>query len=266
MATSNDDDEVRRWRTEREAGLLDPVNGWLAVVGLDLLSDGDGSHGLNLELGTLTVTADGAILMVQPGLDVRVVGTGQAVHGAYRWPSDEHGAATRLTHGGRTFELIRRGQALAVRTRDPAAPGLRAFTGLSYFPVDARWRIEGRLAREVPPRTLELAYSIGTVGARVCPGRVHFTVAGQVLSLDPVLTGAGRLHFIVRDATAADSTYPSGRFLYTPPPDADGRVVLDFNRAESPPCAYTDYATCPLPPPQNILPLRVEAGEKYTRH
>jgi len=123
--------------------------------------------------------------------------------------------------------------------------------------------VSARFVRWPAPRTIPIPNVLGQVNDLPSPGYVEFTVGGRPLRLEPVLEepGAEELFFIFRDRTAGKETYPAGRFLYAPMP-RDGAVVLDFNKAYSPPCAFTAYATCPLPPPQNRLAVRIEAGEK----
>ena len=123
------------------------------------------------------------------------------------------------------------------------------------------YRVRARFVPAPSPRTIPIPNVLGQVEAMPSPGQAIFTLGGREYRLEPVLErGETQLFFIFRDQTAGRETYPSGRFLYADPPQ-DGTLVLDFNRAYSPPCAFTDFATCPLPPPQNRLPLRIEAGE-----
>jgi uncharacterized protein (DUF1684 family) len=113
------------------------------------------------------------------------------------------------------------------------------------------------------PRMVRVPNVLGQMNEMPSPGAVEFTRDGRAIRLDGVLEeeGAQELFFIFRDGTSGKETYGSGRFLYAPLPK-DGRIVLDFNKAYNPPCAFTPYATCPLPPPQNRIPIRIEAGEK----
>ena len=163
---------------------------------------------------------------------------------------------------GRSYELFRRGHAFAVRVKDPASPARLGFRGLAYFPIDLGWRVRGRFERYDPPRRTNHQYDIGGDLERRVPGLAHFEVGGQALTLEPVLEeGSGRLFVLFGDASNRDETYPAGRFLYAELPAGD-EIVLDFNTAFNPPCAFTPFATCPLLQPQNRLPLRIDAGEK----
>jgi uncharacterized protein (DUF1684 family) len=133
------------------------------------------------------------------------------------------------------------------------------FRGLRWFPVREPYRVTARFVSYEKLRSIPIASIIGYTDQEPSPGYAEFTLGGQTLRLEPVLED-GELFFIFRDRTAGKETYPSGRFLYAALPQ-DGKVELDFNKAENPPCAFTDYATCPLPPKQNVLPVRIEAGE-----
>jgi uncharacterized protein (DUF1684 family) len=144
---------------------------------------------------------------------------------------------------------------------DADAPARREFRAIETFPFDPAWRLEARWEAYPEPRPVEVVDVTGTVATRLVPGRALFTVGAQELSLEPTADGE-RLAFVFRDATAGVETYGSGRFLSAGAP-RDGRLLLDFNRAFNPPCAFTPFATCPLPRPENVLPVRVTAGERY---
>jgi uncharacterized protein (DUF1684 family) len=144
---------------------------------------------------------------------------------------------------------------------------LKEFTGLRWFPVQEDYRVEGRFVPYTSAKTIAVPNILGQVEEMPSPGYVAFTIGGREVRLDPVLEepGASELFFIFRDQTTGKETYPAGRFLYAAMPK-DGRVTLDFNKAYSPPCAFTPFATCPLPPKQNRLPVRIEAGEMHSGH
>jgi uncharacterized protein (DUF1684 family) len=162
-----------------------------------------------------------------------------------------------------TLHVIERGGRLAVRVRDTASPARTRFDGIEAYPVDARWRVAARFEPYEPARTVEVPTVLGTAEPMTCPGRLVFELDGRTFTLDAMSEADDAdLFLIFADATNRDATYGGGRFLYAARPGADGTVVVDFNKAYNPPCAFTPYATCPLPPPQNSLELRVEAGEK----
>jgi hypothetical protein len=157
---------------------------------------------------------------------------------------------------------------VGVRVKDPDAPARTSFRGLSYFPLDPRFRVTAQFIPFDKPREVAIATVIGTTETMSAPGRLEFVVQGKKLSLTPFAeSGADAPLFIVfSDETAGVSTYGAGRFLEAPPPQ-DGKVTLDFNRAYNPPCAFSRFATCPLPPAENRLSVAIEAGErKYGEH
>jgi uncharacterized protein (DUF1684 family) len=242
-------------RARRAASLRAP-DGWLALSGLHWLDEGEnhlpGLPGTFLRRGTdvtlRAAPADGYHLSGAP-----------VVERALR--SDAVDRADRLRLGSRTVGIIQRGPEVAVRVWDAESPALRDFRGIPCFPYQPSWRIEARWEPYPAPREVEQPAAAGPPQRAVAPGRAHFELHGRALALEPTLESSGRLHFVFRDATAPRETYGAGRFLYAPPPAA-GVAVLDFNRALNPPCAFSPWATCPLPSPENVLPERIEAGEK----
>ena len=161
--------------------------------------------------------------------------------------------------------VIRRGDRLALRTWDLDARQRRDFTGIDHWPVDAGWRLEARL-EPTPGRTLHVPDVLGPGYDETSPGDVVFALGGTEHRLQALPGGPdGSLWLVFGDETNGSQTYAGGRFVYTEAPQADGRVILDFNRAYNPPCVFSPYATCPLPWPDNRLPVRVEAGEMAYR-
>jgi uncharacterized protein (DUF1684 family) len=149
-----------------------------------------------------------------------------------------------------------------VRMKDKDSARRRSFKGLRWYPVREEFRLAARWVPYATPKHIEIASVTGQVSPMPSPGYAEFELGGRTLRLEPVLEepGASELFFIFKDATAPKETYGAGRFLYAAMPK-DGQVELDFNKAYSPPCAFTPYATCPLPPKQNRLSVRIEAGE-----
>jgi uncharacterized protein (DUF1684 family) len=166
-----------------------------------------------------------------------------------------------LAVGTRRVMVIDRAGRLAVRVWDAASPARAAFRGVPTYPVDRRWRIEARWEPYPSPRRVMVPSVAGSPQEAEAPGRAHFTIDGREVALEPTAEEGGALFFVFRDGTAPAETYGGGRFLYAEAPK-DGKVILDFNRAYSPPCAFTPYATCPLPRPENVLRVRIPAGEK----
>lgn len=264
---------VEAWKQDRDQRLRRP-DGWLTLVGLWWLADGDNAVGSAADavvrlpagkapelVGTIRVRDGAATFLRAPGVEVTIDGAAPAAVQPLADDAAESGP-TLLRHGSLSFYVIERGGALAVRVKDSESEALRSFAGLEYFPIDARWRIEGRFEPAPEGSALEVPNSVGRTEKIRQPGWVSFEAEGathRLIALDD--TGDGRLFLVFGDRTNGRETYGGGRFLYTDPP-VDGKVTVDFNRAYSPPCVFTPYATCPLPPPENKLPFRIEAGEK----
>jgi uncharacterized protein (DUF1684 family) len=247
------------WKAERLARLT-ADRGWLTVVGLHWLEPGE-NHvaGLPgtfvLRDGEVTLSADRA-----DGYSVQGVGIERT-----RLASDASPAPDLVALGTRRWlQVLARGSRRALRVWDADAPARRTFGGIVTFPHDPAWRIEAAWEPYAEPRRVTIQDVVGMEVEKPVPGRATFTAAGRALSLEPTADG-DRLAFVFRDATAGVETYGAGRFLSAEAP-AGGRVVLDFNRAFNPPCAFTPHATCPLPRPENVLPVRITAGERFAGH
>jgi hypothetical protein len=263
--------ETRAWHQKRVSNLTSE-DGWLTLVGLHWLKEGDNRFGSAEEkndlvfpagtpehIGTLTLKGGKVTLAVQPGVPLTRAGQ-PFTGGALR--NDMEGQPDVLSLGTLRFFVIRRGEKFGIRVRDTEAQARKQFHGIPTWPVSAAWRIEGRFEPATTPRKMAIPTVLGTVDEMQSPGTVVFTVNGQEYRLDPVQEpGDDKLFIIFADQTNRSESYGAGRFLYADLPK-DGKVVLDFNRAYNPPCAFSPYATCPLPPPQNRLKVRVEAGEK----
>jgi hypothetical protein len=261
--------EIEQWRKAREARLA-AEGGWLSVVGLDWLAEGENRFGADSKnavvfpkgpalAGVLVLAGGKVTVKPEPGAGLTLNGEALSER-VLRVDADGKPDVLRL--GSLAFHIIKRGDRFAVRLKDAEAPARLAFKGVRAFPVKASHRVEGTFIPYDPPKEIPIASVIGTTELMQCPGKVVFRLGGRTLSLEPVLeSGAdSELFFIFRDRTSGRQTYPAGRFLYTALPK-DGKVVLDFNKAVNPPCAFTAYATCPLPPRQNALAVPVRAGE-----
>ncbi len=179
--------------------------------------------------------------------------------------SDETDHPDVLKFGDVTATIIERGGKFGVRLRDPNAETRREFTGCKWFPASDAWRVKAKWVPYPKPKTIAITNILGMTDQEPSPGYAEFTLQGRKMTLEPVLED-GELFFMFKDATSAKTTYGAGRFLYAALPKGDS-VELDFNKAHNPPCAFTAFATCPLPPKQNILPAAIEAGEKnYGKH
>jgi hypothetical protein len=261
---------VASWRAEREAKLR-ADDGWLTLVGLHWLREGANSVGRSptadvplpegsgaASVGTIYFAGGIARFEPAPGSGVRINGA----PGRPQVLRPQPGDVDVVTAGSVTFFVVKRGDRYGVRVRDTDSPARRSFGGLRWYPVRGEYRVRARFIPHAAPTTIPIANVLGAVEPWPTPGKVVFTLNGREFTLHPVLDGpdAKELFFIFRDGTTGSDTYGGGRFLYASMP-VNGEVVLDFNKAESPPCAFTAFATCPLPPKENALPIRIEAGE-----
>lgn len=261
--------ELEHWRQER---ITDLKADWLPLVGLHWLQEGENRVGsersnqvvlplgpprlgsLELRGETVTFRADGSARVTIGGNPVREL----------RLQPDVSGEPTILEAGTLRLHLIRRGQRFGLRVKDLTSPAVRQLKKLEYFPVGSDYRVTADWA-PANGKKLAILNVIGDVEQMPALGEARFRLHGREFRLYPIAGDDGRLFFIFSDLTRRKETYPAGRYLYADPP-RDGKVVLDFNKAYSPPCAFTAFATCPLPPKENRLEVRVEAGEKYTKH
>lgn len=269
--------EIEKWHADRVARLT-AEDGWLSVVGLSWLKEGDNSLGsaasstivlpagsAPARLGNVRLENGKATLTVVPGAEV--THDGKPVR-TIELASDADAEPTALRHGTLTFYLIRRGERIGMRVKDSAAAARKSFHGIQSFAVDPKWRVSARFVVYQPKKSIPIPNVLGNVTQEPSSGAVVFSIGGKEYRLDAVdEAGEEDLFLIFGDRTNGTETYGAGRFLYAPRPGADGRTVVDFNKAYNPPCAFTAFATCPLPPPQNRLPIAVVAGEKrYGQH
>lgn len=262
---------ILEWRRERLARLT-AEDGWLTLVGLHWLRDGPNRAGSGASsdvrlpatappaLGVFTPEGEAVRFEGAPGVAVRL--RGREVRSAVLTPGGDP-----IEAGSLDILVIRRGGRLALRVRDRNHPARREFRGLRYFPIDPAYRLDARFHAYDPPRMVPIVNVLGDEIEWVNPGRLEFELHGATHRLETLLEApdAKELFVIFRDRTSGQTTYPAGRYLYTPLPSG-GRVALDFNRAYNPPCAFTEYATCPLPPRQNWLRTAIEAGEMAYEH
>lgn len=260
---------------DRRATSIAGPEGWGTLVGLFWLREGLNTMGSNpegqivlpadralAEIGTIAVQGDSAWLIPLPSATVMVDGQLATQPVGLYGPNSP---TIYLTHETLKAHVIERSGRLALRAQDSAHPFRTSFAGIPYYPADTTWRVEATFVPFAVPETLNILNVIGTIERQRAPGELRFTLNGQTLSLTPTQPTDGEPFFIMfRDATTGKDTYGSGRYLSAEPPDENGKVILDFNRAYNPPCAYTEYATCPVPPARNTLSIPVRAGEKYT--
>jgi uncharacterized protein (DUF1684 family) len=271
-ASSDFAQQTLNWQNKRLAGLTAP-NGWLSLIGLEWLKEGPNRLGTDPDndivlkagpahLGVVTLTNDGAMHLV---LDQQSSATvdGKAVHEA-KLIDDANagdGGPTTVAFGSASFVVIERDGRKALRVRDSNAETRTHFAGLDYYPMDPSWRIEADWVPLNPPQELEIGSVLGTINKEKVPGKAVFHRDGHTYELMPIQEEPDSLFFVIADRTSGKETYGAARFMYADLPK-NGKVVLDFNRAYNPPCAFTPYATCPLAPPENRMDLAVTAGEK----
>ena len=265
--------EVEAWHAARVARLKQPT-GWLSLVGLHWLDEGRFTLGSGVRndivlsvgperLGLIEREADRVYFSAEEGAGVSVE---PAAAGRVALVADSAGEPTvvAFNHGEASFVLIERSGRYGLRVRDQKAPTRTGFTAIERFPVDPAWRIEARFIPHPPGRTIDIASVINTLEPMVNPGLIEFELDGKVHRLQAILElpDDDSYFVIFADRTNRDQTYGAGRFVYTDGMPADGRVVLDFNKAYNPPCALNAFSTCPLPPPENRMDAAVTAGEK----
>ena len=259
-------EQMEQWRALREARLKSD-GGWLTVAGLFWLNDGDNSAGTaadcDIRLPAGSAPEHYGVFRFHDG-KVSFRKADSAAFADLKADSDKDGPDV-LSVNALTMFAIKRGDKVGIRMKDKNSECRRNFTGLHWYPVKPEYRITAKFVAWPEPKNIPIANILGQTEPTPSPGYVVFTVNGVETHMDAVAEDDS-LFLIFRDQTAGKTTYGAGRFLNTEMPK-DGTVVLDFNQAYNPPCAFTPYATCPLPPPQNRLPVAIEAGEmKYGDH
>lgn len=260
---------INTWHEKRIQDLKSP-EGWLNLAGLYWLPEGQTAFGgdttlafhvqhtgLPANIGFFERNGGLVTWRSQPGITVMV--NGRSAQDAVIFHPDSAKPAA-VAYGPLRWFIIKRDDKLGVRLRNLEHPALKSFAGIERFAVDSNWRVQARLQPALTGR-LNITNVLGQTTALNTPGKLKFRLQDRDYELD-VLEEGNELFIIFGDATSGESTYPSGRFLYAQKPGPDGITMLDFNKAINPPCAFTPFATCPLPPPQNILPVAVTAGEK----
>ena len=271
--------DTATWRAEHAAELVKP-DGWLSLVGLEWLQPGDNSVGsaagnkIQLPGGPAHLAVlhlESEIVTLNPPAggfpqDFLVAGAPAKAQPLRAEPNNDK-VAPRMTIGSLNIYVIRRENRFALRIKDAKSPSIVGFHGLKWYPPDESYRVTAKWIPYSPYKTITLATLVGTNYDQPVPGAVEFTLHGKTYRLEPVLEdpAVAKLFFILRDTTSTTTTYGACRFLYTGFPsnglDKPGELILDFNRLENPPCAYTPFSTCPLPPPGNRLPIPLPVGE-----
>lgn len=266
--------ELESHRDARVERLRSPT-GWLSLTGLYWLAPGDNTFGsgesnavvlpdptIPAVAGVLRQHDGGVRVIAEPGSGVEIGGTAVTDR---ELGADTDSETDILEVGRLSFYVIERDGRFGIRVRDPDSPERKAFRGIDFYPIDPDYRVNATFERFDPPREIAVATVVGVPAAMVVPGRLHFELNGQSLSLEPLLGEPGDTSglIIFMDETSGDETYGAGRYLSVDL--AAPSIVVDFNRAYNPPCVFTPYATCPLPPSANRLDAPIRAGEKDYR-
>ena len=272
--------DLLSWRAAHAKDLLKP-DGWLSLVGLEWLEPGDNPVGsapdnrIRLKSGPAYLAVlhlEKDLVTLNPpasGFPRELLVEGRpATRQTLRTDGNNDKVSPHLTVGTLNMYVIRRQERFALRVKDSQSPSITGFHGLRWYAPDPNYRVTAKWIPYTPPKTITLDTLVGTKYDQPVPGGAEFTLGAKSFRLEPVLEDPLReeLFFILRDTTSKTTTYGACRFLYTGFPSnglaRTGELVLDFNRLENPPCAYTPYATCPLPPPINRLSVALPAGEQ----
>ena len=258
--------DIDQWRTQRRARLLSD-DGWLTLVGLFWLHDGTNDVTLPAHppVSARFVLQNGRVAL-QPSSRLGIKSPTPL-----RDDTDPNGP-TIIRAGTLSLQVIKRGDVkgdrFGIRVKDTRSEARKNFKGLDYFAFNPAFRVTAHFEPYNPPRKIAITNVLGMTSEEISPGALVFNLEGKTFHIDPILEqGETDLFIIFKDGTSGKETYAAARYMYAHPPDAKGNTVVDFNKSYNPPCVFTPYATCPLPPPQNRLPIRVEAGEKkYAGH
>lgn len=265
--------EQAAWRSERREGLLE-ADGWTSLIGLHWIEPGahyvgsDADNGIRLAIGPAhmgLLRLERGVASFVPEGDVAVTLDGAPLQGAatLKTDADPEGPSVIAYDGGKGLAtVIRRGDRHALRVKHADAPSRVGFGQLEYWPGGRDWKIDAKFVPHPAGKTIPIVNIVGMTDEVANPGAVEFQRDGRSFRLEALDEGDGQLFLIYADRTSGHGSYGAGRYLYAAMPDAQGNVVLDFNKGYNPPCAFTAFATCPLPPPENRLDLAIAAGEK----
>jgi len=260
---------IKEWQNKR-INNLKKENGWLNLAGLYWLKEGENKFGSDKGndvifpegkapgfIGSFFLNDSVVTIRVNKGIEVKSRGIDVTTLEL----KDDMRGATNLESGSLRWFVIRRGNKYGVRLRDIESPLLKSFEGIESFPVNSDFRLEAKLSEYNPPKKVEVPNVLGMADTSTVKEALTFEKDGVLYKLDPL--DEGKQYFVIfADETSGKETYGAGRFLYVDKADSAGKIYIDFNKAFNPPCAFTKYATCPLPPKQNYLKLKITAGEK----
>ncbi len=260
---------------EREERLKQP-DGWLSLVGLHWLKEGsqtlgcDTKNEIALPKGACPTTMGeielkSGVISLRPSVGIEIILNGKPISNRIQIKTDE-GQADVMTFGRLQATVIKRSKGYALRVKDPQSPTLKKFHGLQWFEIDPHAVMRARWIPETTPKTIKIPNILGGTDDSKSAGKLEFEWQGQKQSL-LALDEGDSFFILLKDKTSGRGTYPAGRFLYAKKPKKEDLFVeLDFNQVYNPPCAYTPFATCPLPPRENHLQIEIKAGEKYVAH
>ena len=265
--------EIADWRAGRLQRLT-KADGWLSLVGMHWIEVGNtrvgaaADNGTRLaagppKIGVISLGRDGNIgFTPESGVDLLI--DGQPASGPVKLVSDADGTPTVVgfNKGDASFIVIKRGGKYALRVRDALAPTRTNFPGIPSFDIDPSFRFNARFTAHPPGKKIDIVNILSMVEPMDNPGTVTFEKDGKSFTLEAVDEGDHKLFLIYADRTSGHESYAAARFLYAEYPDATGMTVVDFNKGYNPPCAFSEFSTCPMPPLSNRLDLAIKAGEK----
>lgn len=265
---------VQEWQVERLESLKSE-NGWLNLVGLHWLKDGQNPFGSN-EANNIIFPENapgfiGNIILYKGNLSISInddveVFINDSILKESNILTDAEKGTTKFKMGSFRWYIIKRGERYGIRLKDLESPLIDQITEVPSFPIDSKWRLNAKFEKFDTPKEIAVPNVLGDTEFEKCYGLIKFKIGEEEHSLMPLGDGKNGFFVIFADETSAEETYGAGRFLSVEKPDEKGNTIVDFNKATNPPCAFTDYATCPLPPKENILSVKILAGEKVNEH
>ncbi|OFX85645.1 MAG: hypothetical protein A2W99_06330 [Bacteroidetes bacterium GWF2_33_16] len=266
---------IKEWQQKRLTNLKSE-NGWLNLVGLYWLKDGQNPFGSS-EANNIIFPKNapefiGTIILYKGNISVSInadvnVYINDSLFKEYDILTDNDENTTQFKLGTLRWHIIKRGDRYGIRLRDLESPLINQIAEIPSFPIDLNWRIEAKFERFQESKEIAIPNVLGETSFEKYYGVLKFTIEGKEYSLIPTGDGINEDFFVIfADETSAEETYGAGRFLSVEKPDKNGNTFIDFNKATNPPCAFTNFATCPLPPKENILDVKILAGEKIDDH
>ncbi len=263
------EEEIKNWKNQRIESLKSE-EGWLNLAGLFWLEEGENTIGGDKK-NSIVFPADhsdaflGKVILKNGKVSFESSNSSEVLKGDEKVSQAEvfpyTGKPVVLKHKTLRWFIIQRGDKYAIRLRDLEGPYLKEFKGIESFPLDQNWKVKAKFV-PTPGKKLNITDITGRTYEQESPGKLEFKIDGKEYSLEAV-GSKERLHFVFGDLTNKHDTYGGGRFLDAKGPDAEGFTYLDFNKAYNPPCAFTPFATCPLPTKENKLAVAIKSGEKY---